>query len=247
VCEAHPMRVVEAENVSLKAQLALRAGGYETALRIARGCTDYGGGHYGREHEIYQHGVSTVITALERARVDDLQTQTLLAIGENVERTKEAVEAAHAAGFTGAFYVLPAAPVMPVDDALRVKREAEHPLIVFDNPHIDSPERLASLRRAMLCGVAEDDEGPPLSELEQLQLTHPKCSHCGSLAVCFGNCEGPANHAYGCSTCCGHGNEDGWCVFLTDDAQIAATTAQELATQNNKLEDENIDLKKEPP
>lgn len=45
-------------------------------LAIARGCTDYGGGYSGAEYEIFQHGIGTVITALERA-AEDFQTRTL--------------------------------------------------------------------------------------------------------------------------------------------------------------------------
>lgn len=54
---------------------------FADALRIARGCTDYGGGHSGAAHEAYQHGIRTVIQALEGARRDDTQTAALLAMG----------------------------------------------------------------------------------------------------------------------------------------------------------------------
>ena len=56
---------------------------FEDALRIARGCTDYGGGHRGNaEHyEIYQHGIQTVINALTEASnkgLKDTQVAALL-------------------------------------------------------------------------------------------------------------------------------------------------------------------------
>ncbi len=55
-------------------------------LNIARGCTDYGGGHRGNaEHfEIYQHGIQTVINALEGAaknNPNDTQVNALERIG----------------------------------------------------------------------------------------------------------------------------------------------------------------------
>ena len=61
---------------------------FEDALRIARGCTDYGGGHRGNaEHyEIYQHGIQTVINALTAASktgLEDMQTRALHSMGAN--------------------------------------------------------------------------------------------------------------------------------------------------------------------
>ena len=61
---------------------------FEDALRIARGCTDYGGGHRSNpEHyEIYQHGIQTVISALTAASktgLEDMQTRALHAMGAN--------------------------------------------------------------------------------------------------------------------------------------------------------------------
>lgn len=45
----------------------------ERLLNVARGCHDYGGGyrHDDRESEIYQHGIQTVINALEAAAKND--------------------------------------------------------------------------------------------------------------------------------------------------------------------------------
>jgi hypothetical protein len=59
---------------------------FDDALRIARGCTDYGGGHRGdaKEFETYQHGIQTVINALTAAAKDglkDTQIRVLHAIG----------------------------------------------------------------------------------------------------------------------------------------------------------------------
>lgn len=35
---------------------------------------------------------------------------------------------------------------------------------------------------------------------------------CGAPATCIGSYEGNGDADIGCDTCCGHGNEDGWCV-----------------------------------
>ena len=58
---------------------------FSDALRIALGCKDYGGGHRSDGHmEIYQHGIWTVINALERAQKNglaDTQVAALHSIG----------------------------------------------------------------------------------------------------------------------------------------------------------------------
>ena len=61
---------------------------FEDALRIARGCTDYGGGYRSNaeQFEIYQHGIQTVINALTAASktgLEDTQTAALHAMGAN--------------------------------------------------------------------------------------------------------------------------------------------------------------------
>jgi hypothetical protein len=59
---------------------------FEDALRIARGCTDYGGGYRGtEEYEVYQHGIQTVINALTAAQntgVSDSQIKALHMMGK---------------------------------------------------------------------------------------------------------------------------------------------------------------------
>lgn len=59
---------------------------FDDALRIAKGCTDYGGGcrHDKELFEVYQDGIQTVIAALDAAKrtgLKDTQTAALLAIG----------------------------------------------------------------------------------------------------------------------------------------------------------------------
>jgi hypothetical protein len=61
---------------------------FEDALRIARGCTDYGGGYRSNDehYEIYQHGIKTVIAALTAASntwPEDTQVAALHAMGDN--------------------------------------------------------------------------------------------------------------------------------------------------------------------
>lgn len=43
----------------------------------------------------------------------------------------------------------------------------------------------------------------------------PRCHTCGNVATCFGSYE-MHSPAFACDTCCGHGNEDGWCLTLSE-------------------------------
>lgn len=75
---------------------------FDDALRIARGCTDYGGGHVSNpEHyAIYQHGILTVINALTGASktgLSDKQTAALHAMGVDAAEYQRGYNAAHAA------------------------------------------------------------------------------------------------------------------------------------------------------
>ena len=42
------------------------------------------------------------------------------------------------------------------------------------------------------------------------------CAHCGQPAVCLGRYDAMHSYELACSTCCGHGNEDGHCESLED-------------------------------
>jgi len=43
------------------------------------------------------------------------------------------------------------------------------------------------------------------------------CYHCGDRpASCYGAYEGSELAAGACDICCGHGNEDGWCIQIAD-------------------------------
>jgi hypothetical protein len=51
---------------------------FQDALAVARGCTDYGGGHHNDGHmEAFQHGIQTVITALEAAAKNPCDSQVI--------------------------------------------------------------------------------------------------------------------------------------------------------------------------
>lgn len=58
-------------------------------LSVARGCTDYGGGHHGECHAAFQHGIATVVNVLEKrlAGDDDYQMRVLKAIGSRADIT----------------------------------------------------------------------------------------------------------------------------------------------------------------
>lgn len=58
--------------------------GFDDAVRIARGCFDYSGGHRGSELETYHHGIQTVLNALEaaaKAGLNDTQVTALWRMG----------------------------------------------------------------------------------------------------------------------------------------------------------------------
>ena len=67
--------------------------GFSDAIRIARGCLDYGGGHRSSEGhlEIYHHGIQTVINALEAAErngLADTQCTALWRLGKEKPNPK---------------------------------------------------------------------------------------------------------------------------------------------------------------
>ena len=69
---------------------------WERVLRIANGCTDYGGGHHGADHEVYQHGIWTVCNVLknacEQGDKPDMQLRVVEAIGAEAMRAAEPEE-----------------------------------------------------------------------------------------------------------------------------------------------------------
>ena len=67
---------------------------FDDALKIAKGCHDYGGGYRDdKKYEIFHHGIQTVINALERTKskgLKDLQSAVLYNSGKlDVEAMKQ--------------------------------------------------------------------------------------------------------------------------------------------------------------
>lgn len=82
-----------------------------------------------------------------------------------------------------------------------------------------------------------------LKPLDAERVRHLTCDHCGKEpAACFGHYEGgEGDPCVACDTCCGHGNEDGWCVRLEDLPGWAATVNRSA----NALRDERDALMRE--
>lgn len=116
---------------------------FEDALKIARGCTDYGGGYRGnQEHfEIYQHGIQTVINALTGAAnsgLEDMQVAALHRMGANtapeVEPTVKPRSGLYLCIRTSAY------GEKPCDEAFRVL------LTVTDTRNCDDPKKIPAHR-----------------------------------------------------------------------------------------------------
>lgn len=63
---------------------------FADALKISKGCTDYGGGYRGSSelYAAYQHGIQTVINSLEAAAkrgLEDTQVRALHCMGSNTQ------------------------------------------------------------------------------------------------------------------------------------------------------------------
>ena len=57
------------------------------------------------------------------------------------------------------------------------------------------------------------------------------CYHCGDRpAACYGAYEGSELAAGACDICCGHGNEDGWCIQIADLLEREALVLEVIAT-----------------
>lgn len=68
------------------------------------------------------------------------------------------------------------------------------------------------------------------------------CAHCEErAAVCVGAYEGHMPVAPACDVCCGHGNEDGWCVHLSDHRGVV-----ERLSRLALLDDDDTDVPAEP-
>ncbi len=54
----------------------------------------------------------------------------------------------------------------------------------------------------------------PIAMLKAVAGGAGRCDMCGRTATCLGAYESEENLGFACDECCGHGNEDGWCVRL---------------------------------
>ena len=66
----------------------------DDCIKIAKGCHDYQGGYHNKEdHEIFHHGIQTVINSLDKFKqkgLNDFQVAALHSIGNNSKHpTKE--------------------------------------------------------------------------------------------------------------------------------------------------------------
>lgn len=65
----------------------------------------------------------------------------------------------------------------------------------------------------------------------------PMCRHCETRATCVGEYE-RTDHDIGfaCDECCGHGNEDGWCIPICDADGWMSTVSRAAATLRDELD-----------
>lgn len=78
VVDANFARTLETELAQANAELAALQADKRRLLAVARGCHDYSGGHNSPSaHDIYHHGIQTVINALEAFCKDSNDPQTL--------------------------------------------------------------------------------------------------------------------------------------------------------------------------
>ena len=77
------------------------------------------------------------------------------------------------------------------------------------------------------------------SDVERLRGEMNSCPHCGDPATCFGEyetCDG-TGFGFGCDTCCGHGNEDGWCRPIAELPDYLRDTAISVSTLSESVDD----------
>lgn len=65
---------------------------FADAVRMARGCFDYSGGHRGQDLETYRHGIQTVLNVLEAAQkrgLEDTQVCAIYRVGHAAGRPND--------------------------------------------------------------------------------------------------------------------------------------------------------------
>jgi hypothetical protein len=89
-----------------------------------------------------------------------------------------------------------------------------HSLLPAPRPQVPSVEALGADRALRHLALALRERGYAV-EGEPMRVTgwaaaRPLCYSCHHVATCYGSYE-DESPVYACDTCCGHGNEDGWC------------------------------------
>lgn len=74
------------------------------------------------------------------------------------------------------------------------------------------PRRVEGFIAAAISDATERAREAEL-ELHVAELKKGRCI-CGNVPACVGRYEGHGPIGFGCDTCCGHGNEDGWCTRI---------------------------------
>lgn len=71
----------------------------------------------------------------------------------------------------------------------------------------------------------------PITMLKAMAEGTEHCDMCGKPATCLGAYESEENLGFACDECCGHGNEDGWCV------QVNASVSQQQRHTGDAVSD----------
>ena len=137
---------------------AAEAAVWERVIALAKGCTDYGGGHSGECAEAFQDGIWTVGEVLERAREQgatppDLQLRVVESIGRDVQSLTARLEAAEADRDKARRVLLAMADACESCLAAHVINTLDEALHL--DPFSMWTETAAALRK--LCGVSDVD------------------------------------------------------------------------------------------
>lgn len=112
------------------------------------------------------------------------------------------------------------------------------------SPHIKTLRGITdAIWRNASVGVTTDDHAAITAGADALDCS-PKCAvrGCGKPATCIGSYEGHTPIAPACDKCCGHGNEDGWCVPIADAAAKWERDSNASGEEIGKLLGEIVEL-----
>lgn len=108
---------------------------------------------------------------------------------------------------------------------------------------LDAAQATLRARAIELNDLAEERRNLTL-EVERLREIIPTCDHCGErVGACFGRYEDVGDPHVACDMCCGHGNEDGWCVQLIDLPGWSATVARSAKTLRQERDSAQAEYK----